>query len=78
MKRFGIGLLYGVGGYLVAALASYVLVLQLSGNKHDREVEAAMTSVFFAGPISGLLSFVTGLIRGRERPKPPPATDVTQ
>ncbi|MGE0827476.1 MAG: hypothetical protein AB7G75_34755 [Candidatus Binatia bacterium] len=65
MKRFGTGLLYGIGGYLIAAFAGYFLVLQLSANNHDRAVEAAMTSIFVYGPLGGMLSFAIGLIRGR-------------
>jgi len=67
MKRFGIGLLWAVAGYLVVAVASYFLVLQLSSNTHDRSVEAAMTSVFFFGPIGAVIAFVIGLIRGGRR-----------
>jgi hypothetical protein len=67
MKRFGIGLLWAVAGYLVVAVASYFLVLQLSSNTHDRSVEAAMTSVFFFGPIGAVIAFVVGFIRGGRR-----------
>jgi hypothetical protein len=64
MKRFGLGLLCGLGGYLVVAVISYFAVLQFSANRHDRELEAAMTSVFFFGPIGAVLSFILGLILG--------------
>jgi hypothetical protein len=47
LKRFGLGLVCGLGGYLVIAIVSYFAVLQFSPNRHDRELEAAMTSVFF-------------------------------
>jgi hypothetical protein len=60
-----------VGGYILAAVASYFLVLQLSSNSHDRELEAAMTSAFFAGPVGAVLAFVTGVIRGGRRPPVP-------
>jgi hypothetical protein len=63
MKRFGIGLLFAIGGYLIVAAASYFLVLQFSANRHDRELEAAMTSVFFYGPIGAVLAFIWGLVR---------------
>ncbi len=60
MKRFGLGLLCGLGGYFVAAVVSYFAILQFSPNRHDRELEAAMTSVFFIGPIGAVLSFILG------------------
>jgi hypothetical protein len=67
MKRFGMGLLWAAAGYLLVAVASYFLVLQLSSNTHDRSVEAAMTSVFFFGPIGAVIAFVMGFIRGGRR-----------
>jgi hypothetical protein len=63
MKRFGIGLLWGIAGYIVVAVASYFLVLQLSSNQHDRELEAAMTSAFLFGPIGAVVAFILGMIR---------------
>jgi len=51
LKRFAIALLCGIGGYIVVAVASYFLIFELSSNRHDRDVEAAMTSVFFFGPM---------------------------
>jgi hypothetical protein len=63
MKRFGIGLLYGIGGYCVSAVAGYFLVLQLSSNSHDRDLEAAMTGAFVFGPIAAIIAFVVGAIR---------------
>jgi hypothetical protein len=63
MKRFGIGLLFAIGGYITVAAASYFLVMQFSANRHDRELEAAMTSVFFFGPVGAVLAFVWGLVR---------------
>jgi hypothetical protein len=73
MKRFGIGLLFGIGGYLLTAVASYFLILQFSSNIHDRSLEATMTSIFIFGPIGGVLAFVIGLVRGGARPAAPPA-----
>ena len=63
MKRFGIGLLWSVAGYIIVAVASYFLVLQFSSNRHDRELEAAMTSVFFFGPIGAVIAFIFGIVR---------------
>ncbi len=65
MKRFGIGILFGIGGYLIAAVTSYFLVEMLSGNTHDRDVEAAMTSVFFIGPMGGIAAFIAGMVWGK-------------
>lgn len=65
MKRFGSGILFGIGGYIIAAVVGYFLVEILSGNTHDRSVEAAVTSVFFFGPIGGVASFIMGIVWGR-------------
>jgi hypothetical protein len=64
MKRFGIAVLFAIAGYLVAAVASYLLVGLLSSNVHDRSVEAAMTSAFVFGPLGAVVAFVVGFIRG--------------
>lgn len=66
MKRFGIALLCAVAGYLVVAVASYFLVLQLSSNA-DRTVEAAMTSVFFFGPMGAVIVFIVAFALARRR-----------
>lgn len=69
MKRFGTGLLCGVIVYPCAVAFSYFLVLQLSSNMHDRDLEAAMSSVFFYGPVATLVAFVLGVLRsGRRSP----------
>jgi hypothetical protein len=64
MKRFGTGLLCAVVGYIAVAVASYFLVLEFSSNRHDRSVEAAMTSVFFYGPVGAVLAFIAGIVAG--------------
>ena len=64
MKRLGFGLLYAVGGYFLGAVASYFLILQLSANTHDRALEAAMTSAFFFGPLTAVIAFIVGAVRG--------------
>ena len=56
MKQLGIALLYAIGGYLITAFAAYFLVAWLSPNVRDRSVEAAMTSVFFFGPIGAVVA----------------------
>jgi hypothetical protein len=75
MRRFGFGLLFGVAGYLIVAVAGYFLISQFSSNTHDRSVEAAMTSIFFFGPIGAVLGFILGVIRGGRRPSVPPTDD---
>ena len=69
MKRFGIGVLCALGGYLIAGFAGYFLIDLLSSNTHDRSVEAAMTSAFVLGPLGAVVAFVVGFIRsGRSSP----------
>jgi hypothetical protein len=67
LRRIGFGLLFAIAGFIVAAMASYFLILELSSNMHDRSVEAAMTSVFFFGPVGCVLGFVVGVIFGGRR-----------
>ena len=62
LKIIGMSLLAGLGGYVVGMIAAMVLINYLSSNTHDRSVEAAMSSVFVYGPVSGILSFVFALI----------------
>lgn len=68
LRRLGFGALFAVAAFIAAAIASYFLILQLSSNVHDRSVEAAMTSVFFFGPIGAVVGFVAGAIFGGRRP----------
>ena len=64
MKRFGIALAYAVLGYVVLALLGYGLILKLTTNAHDPELEAAMTAAFVAGPLGAVIGFIVGFIRG--------------
>ncbi|MGE0823387.1 MAG: hypothetical protein AB7P18_14835 [Candidatus Binatia bacterium] len=69
MRRLAFGLAYGIGGYILGALLGYALVLALSSNRHDRELEAVMTAAFVAGPLCGLIAAGYGGLRaGRTRP----------
>lgn len=67
LRRLGFGLLFAVAGFIVAAIASYFLILWFSSNTHDRSVEAAMTSAFFFGPVGGVIGFVGGVVFGGRR-----------
>jgi hypothetical protein len=71
MKRFGIAFLYAIGGYVVAAFASYLLIGAFSSNTHDRSVEAAMTSVFAWGPLGAVVAFIVGFVRHGASGNPP-------
>ena len=64
MKRFGIALAYSLLGYVAMALLGYVLIGQFSTNVHDRQLEAAMTAAFVAGPLGAVIGFIVGFIRG--------------
>jgi hypothetical protein len=70
MRRFGIGLLCALAGYVIAAFAGYFLIMQLSPNVHNRSVEAAMTSVFFLGPVGAVIGLVIGIVLGGRRSAP--------
>jgi Na+/proline symporter len=63
MQRFGLALVYAIGGYVLAAGIGYFLIQQFSTNVHDRDLEAAMTGAFVAGPIGAVAAFVIGLLR---------------
>ena len=68
MRRLLKGLLWGFGGYLIAAVIGYGLVGALSSNTQDVSVEAAMTSAFVFGPLGGLLGFIAGVVTGGTKP----------
>ena len=69
MKRFGMGVLGFIAGYLIAAFLGYFLVGDFSSNTHDRSVEAAMTSVFVFGPFGAIAGFIIGFMLGRRTPR---------
>jgi hypothetical protein len=56
MNRTIAFLLCLVAGYVVGAVTGYALVSGLSGNTHDRAVEAAMTAAFVTGPVGAVLA----------------------
>lgn len=65
MKRFGLALLAAIAGYLVAAVAGYVLIGHLSSNVHDRTLEAVVTGAFVVGPLGAVATFVFAFVRLR-------------
>ena len=67
LRRTALAVAFGVGGYIVGAMIGYALVVNLSGNTHDRDLEAAMTSAFVIGPIMALLAGAVGAMVGGRR-----------
>jgi hypothetical protein len=63
MPKFVQVLLFAVLGFVLAAVAGYFLILWLSSNRHDRAVEAAMTSAFVFGPLGAVLAAVIAYFR---------------
>jgi hypothetical protein len=72
LRRFFIGLLWAVPGYLLGAFGGGYLLYLTSSNTHDRSVEAAMTGAFLFGPLVALVGFVVGAMRAGPRPPPSP------
>ncbi len=64
MKRFAIGFLCGIGGYVLFAFVGYFLIEWFSSNTHDSSLEAAMTGAFIFGPLGLLAGFIAGFIAG--------------
>ena len=67
MRRFFIGLLWAVPGYVVGAFGGGYALSVLSSNTHDRSLEAAMTGAFLFGPLAALAAFVIGAVRAKPR-----------
>ena len=70
MKRLALGLLLGTVGYILGAICSFFLLLQLFSD--DRDIEAKMASAFVFGPITGIIAFAMGIVRGGASSKTPP------
>jgi hypothetical protein len=54
---------FGIAGYVAGGVLGYMLVMGLSQNQHDIEVEAAMTGAFVVGPLVGLAGAIVGFVR---------------
>jgi hypothetical protein len=67
MRRFLAALLGLIVGYPAFAVIGYFAISLLSDNQHDRSVEAAVTTIFFFGPLGAIVGLVTGAIFGRPR-----------
>jgi len=63
MPRFVRVLLFAALGFVVVAAVSYLLISAFSSNQHDRSVEAAMTSIFFLGPVGAVVAGVIAFVR---------------
>ena len=63
MARALLILLFAGVGFVVAALAGYLLVLALSSNTYDRSLEAVMTAAFLCGPIGAVVAGVVAFFR---------------
>lgn len=69
MRRLALALAYGIAGYVAGGVVGSLLVQALSGNTHDRALEAVMTGAFVVGPLVALIAAVVGAVRGG-RPAP--------
>jgi hypothetical protein len=67
LGRIARAILWGVAFYVGGLALGIGLVSALSGNAHDRSVEAAMTGAFVVGPIAGVFGLVLGALRSRSR-----------
>jgi len=67
MRRLAFSFLGTIGGYLLGAVAGYVLVSQISSNTHDRPVEAGMTGAFVTGPLGAIACGIVGFLLGGRR-----------
>ena len=54
---------FGIAGYVAGGGLGYLLVMGLSQNQHDIDVEAAMTGAFVVGPLVGLVGAIVGFVR---------------
>ena len=68
LRRIGFGFLWGIAGYVCGAFGGGFLVSQLSSNRFDRDMEAAMTGAFVTGPLAALIAFAIGAWRAGRQP----------
>lgn len=61
-----VGIMAGlVVGYLLGAIAGWLLVEAFSGNRHDRSLEIVMTSLLVSGPAGAVVGAILGFAVGR-------------
>ncbi|MEZ0540083.1 hypothetical protein [Fibrella arboris] len=60
MKKIGISLFGGFVGYVLVAVFGFFLLIRLSSDTHDREVEAAITRLLTLGPIGAIQGIFMG------------------
>lgn len=77
MKRLLVIVSSAIAGFVLFALCGYAAVQLLSSNAHDRAVEAAMTALFVAGPLGGVVGAIAGA-RFSRRAQPEPAAQEGQ
>lgn len=54
-----------VAGYVLGALIGWALISLLSGNRHDKALEAVMTAAFATGPLGAIVGAIAGALTGR-------------
>ena len=67
MKTFGLAVLAALGGYIIGLFSAMFLIENLSSNRHDRSVEAAMTGAFVVGPLMALVAVIVVLVMRARR-----------
>ena len=63
MRRLGFAFLFALVGYVLGAGLGYGLVTGLSGNRHDKELEAAMTGAFATGPLGAVIGAIAAFVK---------------
>ncbi len=58
MKTFGILFVAAILGYAVGLFGGMGAVNLLSSNRHDKPLEAAMTSAFVCGPMAAAIAMI--------------------
>ena len=68
LRHFGIGVLWGLGGYVLGVIVCFLLVIVFSSNRHDLSTESVMTAFFAAGPVVAIIGFIVGVIYSVKSP----------
>ena len=62
LRHFGIGVLWGLGGYVLGVVVCFLLVTVFSSKRHDLNTESIMTAFFAGGPLVAIIGFIVGVI----------------